>query len=444
MITSLEGGPYKVAKVVDIPGTQDRFSDFLSYVKSFEHAFYLVNLAKLKDAHYIARVRSDITKTIEALKASTSKRLNIIGTHVDESEWKNIQASEVNNVLQEDEIFRALYESTTEVAGYVYVANLTDDALDNGGDSEYLWLSSNRKSTINIDFTDSKAVFVRDTIDAAYAETTPRRIGHSIFYQRRKNGNFIITVKPATLDVAGRISPVLLIFKNLSALQNLGGLAFAAIEHNLDRQLPDSAKHDLKKLVKILAKPAWMIVVVDQSFMTDLKSTSITDFNTFNNTSIDTKVISLPIIDKTELASLFEIVNPSDLQPAGGAEGDFKKDSSEKFNENRQSIMALNTLAQGGEANLTEADRILDMYGLRREALFMDIYNMRRVTTNKLSSHKVSIDFTKDMNRIFDDSLKVKLQVMSKLYEGKAEFQKTQKSIEKNKRATKLTVLVNF
>eukprot|EP01034_Spumella_vulgaris_P025165 gene25165-31592_t len=129
MITSLEGGPYKVAKVVDIPGTQDRFSDFLSYVKSFEHAFYLVNLAKLKDAHYIARVRSDITKTIEALKASTSKRLNIIGTHVDESEWKNIQASEVNNVLQEDEIFRALYESTTEVAGYVYVANLTDDTV---------------------------------------------------------------------------------------------------------------------------------------------------------------------------------------------------------------------------------------------------------------------------------------------------------------------------
>jgi hypothetical protein len=256
------------------------------------------------------------------------------------------------------------------------------------------------------------------------------------------------------------------------------------------------------------------IVVVDQGFMTDLKSTSITDFNTFSNTSIDTKVISLPVTDKNELASLFEVLNPSDLQPGnvlvrpqyfdqfvpidafseelvprrfgvfaqlcialgakevkvsnvdqvdieqskqstssanatasiptGGVEGNFNKDISEKFDEISRSIMALHTLAQGGEANLTEADRILDMYGLRREALFMDIYNMRRVTTNKLNSHQVSFDFTKDMNRIFDDSLKIKLQVMSKLYEGKAEFQKTQKSIEKNKHATKLTVLVEF
>jgi hypothetical protein len=67
---------------------------------------------------------------------------------------------------------------------------------------------------------------------------------------------------PATLDVAGRISPVLLIFKNLSALQNLGELAFAAIERSLARQLPDSAKRDVKRLVKIWAKPAWLVRII--------------------------------------------------------------------------------------------------------------------------------------------------------------------------------------
>ena len=144
-----------------------------------------------------------------------------------------------------------------ECHAYIYA-----QALDNGGDTEYLWLSSNERSTINIDFSDSKAIFVRTTIDAANAETTPRCIGKSIFYQRRKNGNFIITVMPATLDVAGRISPVLLIFKNLSALQNLGELAFAAIERSLARQLPDSAKRDVKRLVKIWAKPAWLVRII--------------------------------------------------------------------------------------------------------------------------------------------------------------------------------------
>jgi hypothetical protein len=256
------------------------------------------------------------------------------------------------------------------------------------------------------------------------------------------------------------------------------------------------------------------IVLVDQDFMNDLKSTSVTDFKAFNSPDIDTKVIALPSVNADQIAELIKVVDPSELRcgnvlvrpeycdhfvpisefseelvlrrfgvfvqlcialgakrvkltnvdeidleqssksvMGGGtnvsvpiAKGDInaKVEQSSKIDEIRSLIMKIHTEAEGGPPNLPEAERILDMYVLRREALFMDIYNMRRVSTNRLTSHQVSIDFTKDVKRFFDSSLKFKLQAMNKLYQGRGEFDMNMQAVEKNKTATKLSVLVEF
>jgi hypothetical protein len=131
---------------------------------------------------------------------------------------------------------------------------------------------------------------------------------------------------------------------------------------------------------------------------------------------------------------------------APGAQGkvDVNVETKDQHDEIKRSILKVQTEAEGGPPNMVEADRILDTYGLRHEALFMDIYNIRRVETNKTKSHTMSIDFTKDVRRFFDSSLKVKLQAMNAIYQGKIGFDKTRESVEKTKTATKLTVLVEF
>lgn len=127
-ITGLDRGPHKVDAVTDMPGTNDRLPDWLDAVKSVEHVFYLINLARVDDRAYMSSVRTDIKQTVAALKESKKekKRLNLIGSHLDKSNWKTKPAADVNNVLQEDENFRELYESMEGFAGYVYAANLTD------------------------------------------------------------------------------------------------------------------------------------------------------------------------------------------------------------------------------------------------------------------------------------------------------------------------------
>jgi GTPase SAR1 family protein len=120
---------YRILEIADMPGTKDRLDDWLELVRSHEHIFYLLNLSRT-DSNYMAAVRRHLSSTVEALRASSKKvkRLNIIASHVDLSAWKDIDAAQVNNVLQSDDEFCKLYESIDGVAGYVYAANLTDEA----------------------------------------------------------------------------------------------------------------------------------------------------------------------------------------------------------------------------------------------------------------------------------------------------------------------------
>lgn len=256
------------------------------------------------------------------------------------------------------------------------------------------------------------------------------------------------------------------------------------------------------------------IVVVDQQFLDELKSSSLTDYKSFATPDIDTKIITLPLADSKSITELSRVIDLSELRsgnilvkpgytdqfvpvdefsedlvlrrygvlvqlcialgakkvkisniedvnlenldstniggslhigtPIGDIEGGVKNSQISKNEAVLQSIMKMHTDASGGEPNLNEADHIMDMYGLRRESLFMDIYNMCRVSTNRLIRHEVSLDFSKDIKRAFDSSLQAKVKAMSKLYQGKAEFEKAKSCMEKNKSATKLSVTIEF
>lgn len=126
---SIGSACYTITEIVDMPGTIDRRDDWLESVKTHDHAFYLLNLSR-QDKGYLAQVRNDLEGAVGALRASPKqvKRLHIVASHIDKSAFKDVDAAQINNRLQSDDDFRQLYQSMDGVGGYVYAANLTDDA----------------------------------------------------------------------------------------------------------------------------------------------------------------------------------------------------------------------------------------------------------------------------------------------------------------------------
>lgn len=127
-VKGLDGGPYEIQELVDMPGSKDRLNDWLDQVASKDQVFYIVNLAKITDDGYRRKVKFDVEKTVEKLSYSDVKvkRVNIVGTHLDTSEWKSVDAARVNNLILQDPHMREMRELFGVVAGYVYSANLMD------------------------------------------------------------------------------------------------------------------------------------------------------------------------------------------------------------------------------------------------------------------------------------------------------------------------------
>lgn len=128
----------------------------------------------------------------------------------------------------------------------------------------------------------------------------------------------------------------------------------------------------------------------------------------------------------------------------GKGEADIKKNNSKIHDEARSSIMSLHAESSGGAPNLEKAMQILRDNGLERDDMFKRMYEMRSFTSNSLLRHEFSLDTSSDFKRVLDASLKAKVELMGKIYRGKAEFAKTCKSLERASTALKLTVLVDF
>lgn len=126
-LRNLDGGPFVIDRVFDMPGTEDRLRYWVQVVKTEAKVFYIVDLERIVNKDYISRVKWDVKETIKALGDSNKndKRINIIATHLDVSNWKDY-GSDVGNVLQEDDDIRGLLELMGDVAGYIYAVNLLD------------------------------------------------------------------------------------------------------------------------------------------------------------------------------------------------------------------------------------------------------------------------------------------------------------------------------
>ena len=122
----------------------------------------------------------------------------------------------------------------------------------------------------------------------------------------------------------------------------------------------------------------------------------------------------------------------------------FKKSDSEQNREVRQSIMRLNAVAEGSEPNLVEAERILKRHGLQGDNMFRSIFDMRSVSSNRLTKQEFSLDLTSDIKKVMNASLKAKVKVMSELYSGRIEIDSVKKALEKGSSALKLSVTVEF
>lgn len=127
-LKGLNGGPYEIQELVDMPGNKDRLNDWLALAASKKNVFYIINLARLADDGYRRKVRGDIEKTVERLASAKvdGKKVNIIGTHLDSSEWGAVDVARVNNTILQSQHMREVRELFGNVAGYVYSANLMD------------------------------------------------------------------------------------------------------------------------------------------------------------------------------------------------------------------------------------------------------------------------------------------------------------------------------
>jgi GTPase SAR1 family protein len=127
-LKGVDGGPYEIKELVDMPGSKDRLSDWLEQVSSKDYVFYIVDLSNLDSDDYRRKIKFDVERTVERLAEidTPKKRVNIIGTHLDKSVWNSVDAARVNNSVLQDARMREIRELFGKVAGYVYSVNLMD------------------------------------------------------------------------------------------------------------------------------------------------------------------------------------------------------------------------------------------------------------------------------------------------------------------------------
>lgn len=130
--------------------------------------------------------------------------------------------------------------------------------------------------------------------------------------------------------------------------------------------------------------------------------------------------------------------------PVAQASVGVKTSHSTHQDEIRKSIMNIVAEAKGGAPDLERAKSILREHGLERDDMFRRMYDMRCLGVNSVIKQEFSLDMSSDVKRMFDSSLKAKVKLMSKLYGGSVDFEKSHKSLEKARTALKLTVVVEF
>ena len=134
-------------------------------------------------------------------------------------------------------------------------------ALDNSGDVAY-W---------KVD--DGGVIFQQ--IDSDHTHLLREKIDHSINFGQQLfshgdylecratwNGEGVITIKPLTLDINGRISPVLLLLNIYGESRSNAAAMLRYIPELTGRKLSEAALDEIKKLQRLLNLPRLLLLLV--------------------------------------------------------------------------------------------------------------------------------------------------------------------------------------
>lgn len=144
----------------------------------------------------------------------------------------------------------------SDIAGEVYVYT---QALDNNGSSEYL-LIENPNKVESLDTSGSIAAMVRDFIDKLHQYGRVWEVkGNTLDCRINLKGECLITLRPLTLDVSGRISPVLIAINVLALDRSCAKSTLSGLSHVVGRNLSEEDTLAISHIEKLLNLPRWKI-----------------------------------------------------------------------------------------------------------------------------------------------------------------------------------------
>lgn len=129
---------------------------------------------------------------------------------------------------------------------------------------------------------------------------------------------------------------------------------------------------------------------------------------------------------------------------AGGVQGEFNHDKSKKTAEIVEKRVGVGSDAEGGAPDIEKAKGFITKYGLQHDSLFESLLESCELTNNRLLSKEFLIDTSKDLEKIVDRSIKVRLEAMSKIYSAGGGFNASSVAIDKIFVAFQLRVKVEF
>jgi hypothetical protein len=130
-------------------------------------------------------------------------------------------------------------------------------ALDNSGEFEYWIVSRHGEHFDKLEPTDQRLRLIRKQIDEA-ASTFKRKLpfeGQELDCRASLSGAGVITIRPTTLDIDGRASPVLMLFNLYGDMRGQVAVALRTILDAMGRELTQSASLEIDKLDRMLKWP---------------------------------------------------------------------------------------------------------------------------------------------------------------------------------------------
>lgn len=140
-------------------------------------------------------------------------------------------------------------------SAYIYAQD-----LDNKGGTEYWCISDSGTKFDRLTVSDQRTSVICKYLDEVNIYGRHLSLGSESFNcQVRWSGIFIVTIKPKTLDVNGRLSPVVVIFSLFSADRHQAAAALDAIPKMLGRELGQTTLKDIAIFRRNLKRPSLLL-----------------------------------------------------------------------------------------------------------------------------------------------------------------------------------------